>query len=265
MKQAEEQRRHEKAHKKKVIAEWKASARALKKDAGNDMLHRDARKISLARIEDAARTDEDFTNIITIWDNLDIVKRWRIDKQEVKSVDALRYYHLPDACFVLPEPLGYVWWRQLLRGEFLDTLNDCPYCLEELTTSRPMFDFIMELNDDQREILFYSAIRQWTPQKIAEIRGQTDRNIRKVYENMIENIRKKMYLRLYPRIRDKLPLTKAQKDFCEKYWDELDDKKKAKLKRIIEEEARKKRAEKSVENEQPVFEDKITLGEIQRV
>jgi DNA-directed RNA polymerase specialized sigma24 family protein len=48
------------------------------------------------------------------------------------------------------------------------------------------------LNDNQKEILYLRVIRQWSPQKIAAMRGQTDRNIRKVYDTLINGLRKKL-------------------------------------------------------------------------
>jgi len=55
------------------------------------------------------------------------------------------------------------------------------------------------LKDNHKEVLYCWAIRLWSPQRIADFRGQTDRNIRKLYTKMIEGIRLKMSIRLYQR------------------------------------------------------------------
>ena len=242
----EEKQYLERQHRRKVIADWKAAAKALKHDAGKDMLHRDARKIALTRIEDAARTERDFQQVIHIWDQVATIEQWRVSKQETQSMDKLLYYQLPNRSVVIPPPFQDIWWRQLLRGDFLDTLHDCPYQLEELTTSRPAYDFIRELSDDQREILFYWAIRQWSPQRIAKIRHQSDRNIRKVYDNMISDMQRKMYIRLWPKYSANLPLTRRQREFCERYWEQLNWLQKAKLTRTLKEDERRKRKEGKV-------------------
>jgi len=239
----EENQYLERKRRREIIADWKAAAKAIKHYAGKDMLHRDARKIALTRIEDAARTEQDFEKVLNIWDQVAIIEQWRVRRQETQSTDKLLDYQLPDRSVVIPPPFGDIWWRQLLRGDFLDTLHDCPYQLEELTTSRPAYDFIRELSDDQREILFYWTIRQWSPQRIAEIRKQSDRNIRKVYDNMIADMQRKMYIRLWPRYSENLPLARRQRDFCERYWEQLDWFQKAKLTRKLKEDERRKRKE----------------------
>lgn len=68
------------------------------------------------------------------------------------------------------------------------------------------------------------------PQRIAALRGQTDRNILKVYDTMIKNLRKKLYERLAPRYIHSLPLTFAQREFVKNYMEQhVKGKKKAAL------------------------------------
>ena len=116
-----------------------------------------------------------------------------------------------------------MWWRKLLAGDFIDVIFDCPREIYELTSSRPVYDFTRVLDENHKEILYYWSIRQWSPQRIAAMRGQTDRNIRKVYNKMIEDIRRKMYERLRPRYDAKEPLTLAQKEFVKQYRHQLDE------------------------------------------
>ena len=71
------------------------------------------------------------------------------------------------------------------------------------------------MDDKRKEILYYWAIRLWSPQEIASMRGQSDRNIRKVYNKMIEEFRQELFKRLYPRYEAYLPLTFAQIIFVE--------------------------------------------------
>lgn len=244
MELSEEEKRLERQRRRKIISEWKEYAKTIREaDGSKQMLMRDSRKISLARIEDAARTQGNFDNVLKIWDEMQIIEEWRLDKQETRSTDDLLDYELPDRETIIPQPLGDIWWRQLLRGDFLDSLNDCPFHMEDLTASRLINIFIKELTDDQREILFYRAIRQWSPQKIAAIRNQTDRNIRKIYANLITEMRKKMYIRLWSRYITDLPLTNNQKEFMSRYWEQLNELEKGKLTRKFEEEERLKRKE----------------------
>jgi len=247
----DDEKRRERLHRRKVIEEWSTYAKAVQAaDPDKRILMRDARRIAITKIENAARTQEQFENVLIPWDNMELIEKYRIRKQEPQSINTLREYMLLERDVIIPPPFGDIWWRQLLRGDFLDTLNDCPFHIEQLTTSRPVRDFIMELSDDQREILFYWALRQWSPQRIAAIRKQTDRNIRKVYNNMIADMRKKMFIRLRPRYIEELPLTKNQIKFCKDYWEQLNELEKAKLTRKFEEEERQKRkAEREANSE----------------
>lgn len=192
-------------------------------------LVRDAKREALRRMEDAARTAEDFERVLEQWNHLDTNKRRRWNRWEVgrPNVEMLHWDktdandekgEMKDGLdTVIPPPLGHAWWRQLLRGDFLDLIHDCPHEMHELTTSRPVFDLLQTLNENQKEVLYYWAIRQETPQQIAKRRKQTDRNILKVYATLIQRLRRKLYERLRPRYCEGLPLTSAQQQFMEDY------------------------------------------------
>ena len=239
-----EEKRRERQYRRKVKEEWLVEAKAIQTaEPSRRMLMREAKRESLAIIEDAARTPEQFREVLARWDDALIVEEWRVAKHEELTLDNMRDYELPDSERIIPQPFDHIWWRQLLGGNFIDVIHECPHEIHELTTSRPVFDFMRELDEDHREILYYRAIRYWTPQQIAVLRGQTDRNIRKVYNNMIDDIRMKMYIRLHPRYAAKAPLTFMQKEFCRTYLDQLDEIQKGKVLRKLGENERRRRKE----------------------
>ena len=90
---------------------------------------------------------------------------------------------------------------------------DCPHEVHELTSSTPVYDIVKPLEEKQKEILYYLTIRLWTPQRLAAMRGQTDRNTRKVCTKMIGDIQDKLYERLYPRYEHYWNLTTSQTVF----------------------------------------------------
>ncbi|MCL1810419.1 MAG: hypothetical protein FWG42_11750 [Clostridiales bacterium] len=247
-----DEKRSERQRRRKLIAGWKASAKSIREssDGSRRMLMKEARAVSLRIIEDAARTEADFRDVIAIWDAADAIEQWRLGKHEFNFTDELPDnpdyldYEVGTEQAVIPKPFDHAYWRQLLGGNFLDYIHDCPHELQEMTSSSPVYDFMMELDGDHKEILYYWAIRYWTPQMIAAYRGQTDRNIRKVYNRMIDNLREKMYLRLYPRYRCNLPLTLEQRNFCNDYLWQLDDDRQGKVLRKVEELERSWRAER---------------------
>jgi len=184
-----------------------------------------AEREALTRMEDAARTVGQFEKVLEQWDHLDENReRWERDHEKGRASEEMLYWiggkngeMRSEFDEVVPRPFGNAWWRQLLRGSFLDFIFDCPYEMHEQTTSRPVADILKTLNDNQLEVLYYRAIRQYTFQRIAAIRGQTDRNILKVYGTLIKSLRKKLHYRLGPRFDAGLPLTLTQKQFVEDY------------------------------------------------
>lgn len=180
-------------------------------------LSRASQREALRRMEDAARTEEQFAEVIKQWDHIDENRERKERDHETLHTEPLLEWGATLGNAIIPQPFNHPFWRQLLNGSFLDVIFDCPYEMHEQTTSRPVFDLLQTLNENQIEVLYYWAIRQWSPQRIANLRGQTDRNILKVYATLIGGLRKKMYKRLAPRFDARLPLTVAQKRFVQDY------------------------------------------------
>lgn len=199
--------------------------------AAHKKLKRDTDREALTRQEDAARTLADFEAVVKIWNDLDKNRRHRERDNEIGRPDEemLHWTEGEDGEIrteldkVVPPPLKHRWWRQLIRGDFLDTIFDCPYDLHELTSSHPVSELTKALRENQKEVLYYRAIRQWSPQRIAAMRGQSDRNIRKVYDTMIASLRKKLYVWLAPRYIQDLPLTFAQREFVKNHMEQYGD------------------------------------------
>ena len=98
-----EEERLERQHRRKIIEDWKKEEKAIRDaDPSKRMLMREAKRESLARVEDAARTPEQFQAVMTIWDNAGIVEKWRIDKQEKLTINDMQDYELPKQDTVIP-------------------------------------------------------------------------------------------------------------------------------------------------------------------
>ncbi len=147
-----EEKRQGREYRRKIIADWKSEAKALQAaDPSKRMLLREAKLECVRRIEESARTEADFEKVIVIWNNMKIVADWRIEKQEET------HYELPDAGLtehttIIPEPLNHVWWRQQLRGNFLDSIYDCRYEIQELVSDRALYGYIKELDERHKEL-----------------------------------------------------------------------------------------------------------------
>ncbi len=100
--------------------------------------------------------------------------------------------NLTDESAIIPRPWNHVWWRQLQSGNFLDFIYDCPFEMHELTSNARVSKALKELSDNHKEVFYYRVVKQYSPQKTAAIREQTDRNIRLLYDNIIEDLRDKL-------------------------------------------------------------------------
>ncbi|GHU90553.1 hypothetical protein FACS1894202_10530 [Clostridia bacterium] len=185
-------------------------------ERGTKLLKRDRVAMELLRYEESCRTEDDFHRLADMYDKLDAnaARRWRYNER--LHYDALVDWN-PGDCTVIPRPIDHEWWRSLLNGNFLDTIFDCPHELSELVSSKNVIELLDALDENHKEILYYRVIRQWSPQRLAAFRGQTDRNIRKVYSKMIADFQAEMYARLGGRFERGEPLTFEQREFCVNY------------------------------------------------
>ena len=179
------------------------------------LLKRELRAQALKRLEDSARTLKDYENLVAWYDRLDANRQRRERYHELfRSGDdvPLDYGASEDAlCF--PDTLNDVLTRQERKGDFIDSIFYCPYDIHELVTDADMSVILRELNEDHKFLLFLSALRQYSSVKIAAIRGQSDRNIRKVRNTMLKKIRKKLLVALTEKVQAKQPLTLLEKEF----------------------------------------------------
>lgn len=100
--------------------------------------------------------------------------------------------------------------------------------MQELVEDIDIAQSIHELKDVHKEVLYYSAIRQYSNQRIAHIRNQTDRNILKVKNTILKKLRKKLYAILRGRQKINQPLSRREKEFLENYSSDFADKEQTK-------------------------------------
>lgn len=181
------------------------------------LLKRELKAQALKRLEDSARTVTDFKNVSAWWDRLDANRERRERYHEIlRSNDdiPLEYGASADArCF--PNALNKMLEKQNRKGDFLDAIFCCPYEIHELVTEEYISNILFNLNEEQKFLLFLYAIRQYSSTKIATIKGQSDRNIRKVKGTMLKRIRKKLLAELDEKVRKQQPLTLLEKRFLE--------------------------------------------------
>lgn len=197
-------------------------------DSERKKLKRELQAEALARLEDAARTVSDFEKVVAWWDKLDANRECRERYHELsRSGDdlPLDYGAAKDGLF-FPDTLNDVLEKQLRKGDFIDAIFYCPYDIHELVTEENLSDILLELSEDHKELLFLYAVRLFSSTRIAAIRGQTDRNIRKVRVTMLKKIQKKLLPALLEKAKKQQPLTLLEKDFLADNSTEVDSQKK---------------------------------------
>ena len=179
------------------------------------LLKRELRAQALKRLEDSARTLKDYENLVAWYDRLDANRQRNERYHELyrSGDDVPLDYGASEDSLCFPDTLNNVLTRQERKGDFIDTIFYCPYDIHELVTDANMSVILRELNEDHKFLLFLSALRQYSSTKIAAIRGQSDRNIRKVRNTMLKKIRKKLLAALTEKVQAQQPLTLLEKEF----------------------------------------------------
>ena len=190
----------------------------LEETEGRKLLQREMRDEALRRYEEAARTVQDFKNLHATWDKLDANHERKERYHELLRGDVPIDYDVDYASTTfIPRWRSDPMERQLLRGYFLDYFCDCPYEMHDLTTKEYLRQILMGLKEEHKEIFYFLFLRQFSPQYVAQMRGQTDRNIRKVRDTVLRKIRKKMNKRLLKMAEDGYRLGEREMQFLFNY------------------------------------------------
>ena len=197
-----------------------AAEHPFEDDAGDEeperkKLKRELRAEALARLEDAARTQRDFENVIAWWDKLDANRERRERYHELsRSGDDIPFDYGASANeLFFPDTLNDVLEKQIRKGDFIDAIFYCPYDIHELVTEEYLSEILLELKEDHKELLFLWAVRLFSSTRIAAIRQQSDRNIRKVRNTMMKKIRKELLSALTDKAEKQQPMTLMEKAF----------------------------------------------------
>ena len=180
-------------------------------------LKRQIQAEALIRLEDAARTEKDFRYVIGEWDRLDRNRERRERDHEILRGDVpLEYMAVPDPK-IIPLWMNLPNFRQLSRGDFLDIICSCPYEMHEMISDRFISELIRKLSEEHKEILYYLSIKQYSTTRVAAIRGQTGRNIRKLRTTIHKKLQREMYRHLHFKEKNGSSLTLRERQFMEEY------------------------------------------------
>ena len=195
-----------------IRAEETGAERAKKR------LVRDMKAEALLRMETAARTPSEFRAVQEVWDSND-ASRERYERlheilQDDDSFESTADY---SGTTVFPRWFSDPTVCQLMKGYFLDYFTDCPYEMHDLLAKPYLRRPVERMKGNHKELVFFLYLRLFTPQHVAILRGQSDRNIRKVRDVAIRKLRKHVYEELKVREEKELSLTHQEREFLEAY------------------------------------------------
>ena len=187
-------------------------------------LKRELRREALTRLEEAARTQNEFNEVVAWWDKLDENRERRERDHEVLRGDVPLEYGAVQEGNIFPAFLCSPFWWELCSGYFLNIIFDCPYEMHELLADDFLSKMIFEMKEDHKELFYYKVLRRYSSTALGAVLGQTDRNIRKKWTRLMKRMQKKLFKYLTDRKKAKLSLTQRETAFLAQYRESaLDD------------------------------------------
>ncbi len=151
------------------------------------------REEALRRLELSARTTAEFQTLVHWYDREEQSRMRRERRYEnLRGDTPLEYDALSDGD-ILPISMSQPTFRQICRGEFDDYLANCLFEMHDLTDRAHIRKIIKNLKLDHKEIVYFLGVRLYSTQKLADLRGQSERNIRKVRDTVRRRIHGKLY------------------------------------------------------------------------
>ena len=166
---------------------------------------------SISRLEDAARTQAEFENVVSWWDKRDKKMQDALDKKVRPVANAtfdIGMYKTGDH-----RNKNLFGERNHYFEDFLNIIFCCICRMHDLTDDGDLSRLLKKATEKQKAVFFPRIIKGCTPQKIALCHGMTDRNVRDIVGRTVSKIRQGMYEALKQRQAAGLPLTIQQRDF----------------------------------------------------
>lgn len=185
------------------------------------MLKKELRAIALKRLEDGARTVTDFEEVIKEWDHLDANRERKERYHEIGRENIDSQKDVAPLAIVIPAPINHAYWRQLMKGDYIDIISNCPYEMHNSLSDEDYSKIIYDLKDDHKELIYFLYLRDFTTSQLAALRNQSDRNIRGVRSTILGQIEKKVLMILVDRLDEEFPFTMEELNFLSKHEDDI--------------------------------------------
>lgn len=184
-------------------------------------LKQEALAEALKRTEESARTAADFQKVIAEWNRIDRNRERRErDHENLRGDVPLEFQAVPEPR-IAPLWMNAPDYRQLCSGFFLDILFDCPYEMHELMSNKFISNMIRNLSEEHKEVLFYLSLRLYSTTRLAALRGQSDRNIRKLRTTIRKKLQGSFYQHLLEKQEAGGSMTLREREFFRVFGEHL--------------------------------------------
>lgn len=187
------------------------------------ILKRDLELEALNRIEEAARSEKDFKEVVTWWNRLDANRRRKERDHE---------YRYDENSFNQEEHNPEIDWRKVCNDmDFIDLFSMCPCKMHDMLTDPDIAVLLAKATDKQKAVFFPRFVVGCSTERIAHCHEMTDRNVRKLIALMLENLREPFAELLAKRQELGEPLTYEEREFLKDYKSPIKTEKKKKAKK----------------------------------
>ena len=187
-------------------------------------LRKEAERECLSRLESAARTENDFREVVRQYDRIEENQNRRFRYHETIRGDVPLDYGIAENPAVFPAYLNNLYWKSMHSGNFLEIIFDCPHEIDQVTSHRFISGFLRGMKSEYKELLYWLAVRGYGTVELGHMLGQSDRNVRKKYSRLLTRIREKLYKYLLKRDMKGKRLTEREIRFLVEYEKRILDK-----------------------------------------
>ncbi len=189
-------------------------------------LKRELRQEAILRMEESARTEEDFEKLVKEWNREDENRKRRERYHEILRSGKdlpLDYGESPNST-IFPSALGNFIVRQSRKGDFIEEIYCSPKDIHELVTPEYLISPLKDMKYSSKKLLFLRAIEHYSAAQIAEMRNQSDRNIRKCWNNILKMLQDQSEKGLLRAVENGYALSMREVAFLKNYRKETADK-----------------------------------------
>ena len=195
-----------------------------------ETLKRKARAEYLRRLENSARTLEEYNEVVAMHDKLDAAREKREQRHEVGRFESMYQVTIKDEEHdypvklsysdgaVVPIPIQHPYWQELMRGDFINYIYDNAGEMWQILGDWQVGKLLRDaITAKQKEALFLSAVRLATTEQIGCYTDKSNRAVRRLIADALENIRSALALKIKAMLDDGLPVTLEKRRFIEWY------------------------------------------------